>query len=42
METDTPRNLTLSHTYIYANLSKESVILMGRKWALFVRLQGAV
>jgi hypothetical protein len=38
METGTPCSLTISHTYISTSLSRESVILMGRKWALFVSL----
>jgi hypothetical protein len=38
IEIGTPCNLTISHTYIFASLSMESVILMGRKWMLFVSL----
>jgi hypothetical protein len=38
METGTLCSLTIFYTYISTNLSKESVILMGRKWALFLSL----
>jgi hypothetical protein len=38
METDTSYGLTISSIYIYASLPIEFVVVMGRKWVLFMSL----